>query len=100
MISLAGRDTPPALMVTAGLVVTLSGTQGLVGMLVVLAVCGVANRSGPRAGVVLAATAGLVVIAESAWHELAKGFNKCGCWRAFSLDCGSFERHWRLATNG
>ena len=52
-------------MVTAGLVVTVSGAQGLVVMLVVLAACGVANRSGPGPGVVLAAAAGLMVIVVS-----------------------------------
>jgi diguanylate cyclase (GGDEF)-like protein len=51
----------------------LTDAQGLVSVLVILAACGAADRSGPRAGVVLAGAAGLVFIAVSTWHQRATG---------------------------
>ena len=70
---LAQRATPPALVATAGLVLTLTDARGLVAVLVILAACGAADRSGPRAGVVLAGAAGLVYIVVSASHQRATG---------------------------
>ena len=68
-----GRFTSGALVVLAGLVLVQTDTQGLVGVLVVLAASSTAIRSGRWAGVLLAGAGGLVFIAVSAWQGRATG---------------------------
>lgn len=62
-----------SLLLTAGLVTVLTNAQGLVAVLVVMAAWGVSSRSGGRAGVVVAATAGLAFLGSSAWTGRATG---------------------------
>ena len=69
----AVRPMVAALLVTAGLVGVLTDAQGLVAVLVVVAASGTAIRSGPWAGFVLAAAAGLVFIAVRVSQERATG---------------------------
>ena len=64
---------PPALLVTAALLLVLTDSPGLVPVLVVLAVSSTAVGRGARAGAGVAAAAGLIFIATTAWHERATG---------------------------
>ena len=63
----------PALLATAGLLLVLTDSRGLVPVLVVLAASGTAIRSGRRAGVVLAAGASFLFVAITIYHERATG---------------------------